>query len=168
MENVILVAMQSPGAAREVLDSLARLAETGEIDLRGAAIVERHPDGRWHFPEETAQPSYRGTITAGAVGALIGLLAGPAGLLLGGAAGLVIGSSVEIGDTEQVETIIHALPRMVPPGTTAVLADVYETSPDAVDHAVKASGATSLRMPRTEVEKQLAAVEEQADQAERR
>lgn len=167
MENVILVPMEDLGRARDLLGSLGRLAEAGEIELRAAAVVERHPDGRWHFPEETAQPSYRGTITSGAVGALIGLLAGPAGLLLGGTAGLLIGSSVEIGDTEEVETILHALPRMVPPGATALLADVYETSPAAVDAAVKASGAPALRMPRTEVERQLAAAEEQLEQAER-
>ena len=168
MENVILVPVEGLGRAHDLLGSLGRLAETGEIELRGAAVVERHPDGRWHFPEETAQPSYRGTITSGAVGAVIGLLAGPGGLLLGAAAGLLIGSSVEIGDTEDVEAILHALPRMVPPGATALLADVYETSPDAVDTAVKASGATALRRPRTEVERELAAAEKQLEQAWRR
>lgn len=168
MENIILVPVQSRQHGRDLLESLGRLAEAGEIELRAAAIVERHPDGRWHFPEETAQPSYRGTITSGALGALIGLLAGPGGLLLGGTAGLLIGSSVEIGATEEVETILHALPRMVPPGATALLADLYETRPDAVDTAVKAAGAPALRMSRTEVERQLAAAEEQLDQAQRR
>jgi uncharacterized membrane protein len=168
VENIILVPVQSLQHGRDLLESLGRLAEAGEIELRAAAIVERHPDGRWHFPEETARPSYQGTITSGAVGALIGLLAGPGGLLLGGTAGLLIGSSVEIGATEEVETILHALPRMVPPGATALLADVYETGPDAVDAAVKAAGAPALRMARTEVEGQVAAAEEQLDQAQRR
>ena len=168
LENVILVPQKDAGAARALLKSFCDLAESGEIELRAAAVVERYPDGRWHFPEETAQPSYRGTITTGAVGALIGLLAGPAGLLLGGTAGLLIGSSVEIGDAEDAEAILHALPRVVPPGATALLADVYETSPDAVDTAVKATGATALRMPRTEVERELSAAEKQVEQARRR
>ncbi|HYH49612.1 MAG TPA: hypothetical protein VEG38_08695, partial [Acidimicrobiia bacterium] len=142
MENVILVPEPNADAARRLLGALQRLAESGVIELRGAAIVERHPDGHWHFPEETAQPSYRATITTGAVGALIGLLAGPGGLLVGGAAGLLIGSSVEIGDTEDVEAILHALPRLVPPGAMALVADVYERSPEAIDNAVKCSGAT--------------------------
>ena len=165
MEKVIVVPTGDAAAARTLLESFGGLAESGEIELRAAAIVERHPDGRWHFPEETAQPSYRGTITSGALGALIGLLAGPAGLLIGGTAGLLIGSSVEIGDTEDVEAILHALPRMDPPGATALLADVYETSPDAVDAVVKASGASALRMSRTEVERELAAAEKQLEQA---
>jgi uncharacterized membrane protein len=168
LENVILVPQKDPSAARALLDSFCGLAESAEIELRAAAVVERHPDGRWHFPEETAQPSYHGTITSGALGALIGLLAGPAGLLLGGTAGLLIGSSVEIGDAEDAEAILHALPRMVPPGATALLADVYETGPDAVDRAVKASGATALRIPRTEVERELAAAEKQLEQPRRR
>ena len=165
---MILVRVKNRAVGRELLDSLGRLSQAGEIELRAAAVVERQPDGRWHFPEETAQPSYRGTITGGAVGALIGLLGGPAGLVLGAAAGLLVGSSVEIGDTEEVETILHALPRMVPPGATALLADVYETRPDAVDTAVTTAGATVLRMPRTEVESQLATVEEQLERAQRR
>lgn len=168
MENVILVPVQSQQHGRELLESLGRLAEAGEIELRAGAVVERHPDGRWHFPEETAQPSYRGTITSGALGALIGLLAGPAGLLLGGTAGLLIGTSVEIGATEEVETILHALPRSVPPGATALLADLYETGPDAVDAAVTTAGVSALRMPRPEVERQLAAAEKQLDEARRR
>ena len=168
MENVILVPMQSVQHGRGLLKSLGRLAEAGEIELRAGAVVERYLDGRWHFPEETAQPSYEGTITSGALGALIGLLAGPGGLLLGGTAGLLIGSSVEIGATEEAETILHGLSRMVPPGATALLADVYETQPEAVDDAVKAAGAPALRMPRTGVERQLAAAEEQLDQAQRR
>ena len=68
MENVILVPAKNPDSGRELLDSLGRLSQAGEIELRAAAIVERQADGRWHFPEETAQPSYRGTITGGAVG----------------------------------------------------------------------------------------------------
>jgi hypothetical protein len=78
VENIILVPVQSLQHGRDLLESLGRLAEAGEIEVRAAAIVERHPDGRWHFPEQTAQPSYQGTITSGAVGALIGLLAAPA------------------------------------------------------------------------------------------
>ena len=168
MENVILVPQKDVQTAGTLLDSLHRIAERGEIELRGAAIVERHPDGRWNFPEETAQPSYRGTITSGAVGAAIGLLAGPGGLLLGAAAGLLVRSSVEIGDAEDVETILHALPRMVPPGATALLADLYETSPDAVNSTLEASGARALRMSRADVERDLAAAKKQLEQARRR
>lgn len=167
MENVIIVPANDAAAARALLESLSGLAESGEIELRAAAVVERHPDGRWNFPEETAQPSYRGTITSGALGALIGLLAGPAGLLIGGTAGLLIGSSVEIGDAEDAEAILHALPRVVPPGATALLADVYETSPTPVDSVLIAAGATALRMSRTEVERELDAAEKQLEQARR-
>ena len=60
------------------------------------------------------------------------------------------------------------MPRMVPAGSTALLADVYETSPDAVDSAVYTSGATVLRMPRTDVERELAAAEKQREKERRK
>ena len=155
MENVILIPTASVDAGRTVLRSLDDLAETDAIDVRAAAVVERAGDGRWHFPEETENISYRGTLTGGALGAAIGLLAGPAGLLLGSTAGLLIGSSVEIGDAEEAEAIVLTLPRLIPPGSTAVICDIFETDPTAVDQALEALGVTGWRMSRTEAEAQL-------------
>ena len=156
MENVILATMEAPPPAYDALEALRRLAEGGEIELRGAAIIERHPDGSWRVPEETETPSYAGTITGGAIGGLLGLLAGPAGLLLGATAGLLVGSAAEIDDVERVETILHALPRSVPPGATALVADVYEDTPDAIDATFGRLGAAVERMSRTRVEADLA------------
>ena len=155
MENVLLIPTPNGETGRRVLQSLDDLAAADAIEIRGAAIVERYADGRWHFPEETENVSYRGTMTSGALGALIGLLAGPAGLLLGGAAGLLIGSSVEIGDSEEIEATIHALPRLIPPGSTAVIGDVYETDPADIDRALATLGITGWRMTRADAEAQV-------------
>lgn len=167
MENIVLVPTPDIRAGRRVVQSLHRLADDELIEVRAAVVVERHPDGRWHFPAETETVSYGGTITGGALGALIGLLAGPAGVLLGGAAGLLIGSSVEVGDTEKVETIVHALPRLVPPGSTAVIADVYETGPAEIDGTLRAHGATAWRMTRNEAEAQIEGALRRLDESER-
>jgi len=50
MENMILVPQKDPGAARALLDAFCGLAESGEIELRAAAVVERQADGRWSVP----------------------------------------------------------------------------------------------------------------------
>jgi len=155
LENLILIPVAGVAAGRALLMTLDRLATSGAIELRAGAVVERYADGRWHLPEETEKVSYGGTLTGGAIGALVGLIGGPAGVLLGGTAGLLVGSSVEVADAEDVETIIHALPRFVPPGGTAVIADIYETDRSAVDAMLDTLGLSVSRMPRAEAERQV-------------
>lgn len=164
MENVILANVGTREKAHGALEALRRLRDDGEIDLRGAVIVERDLEGNWRVPEETEEASYAGTITGGAVGGLIGLLAGPVGLLLGAAAGLMAGSAAEVDDIERVESILHALPSNVPPGATAMVADVFEETPDAIDSALGRFGATVTRMSRERVEADLAEAERQAEE----
>ncbi|MGH9039246.1 MAG: hypothetical protein ACRDZ3_03360 [Acidimicrobiia bacterium] len=162
MENVILLTLAEPARALEAMEALRRLSDEGAVTLRGAAIIERYPDGRWRFPEETEELSYQGTITGGAIGGLIGLLAGPAGLLLGATAGLVVGSAAEMNDVEDVETILHAFPRKVPPGATALVADVHEVAPAVVDTVLGTFGAGIERMSRAQAEADIAAAEKAA------
>lgn len=168
MENVLLIPTASAEAGRSVLQVLDDLAAANVIEVRAAAVVERQADGRWRVPEETENITYRGSISGGAVGALIGLLGGPAGMLLGGAAGFVVGSSVEIGDAQEAQTIVQALPRLVPPGTTAVVGDLYERDPVGLDRALLAFGVNAWRMTRAEAEAQLdEAIRRSEEQAER-
>lgn len=156
MENVILATFEDPSTPHQALEALRQLADEGSIELRGAAIIERYGDGGWRIPEESETASYAGTLTGGAVGGLIGLLAGPGGLLLGATAGFLVGSAAERDDVERVETILHFLPRRVPPGTTALVADLYEETPGPVDRTLKPFGASVQRMGRAEVESDLA------------
>jgi hypothetical protein len=157
MENVIIVPTPKFAFGLSVLRSFDDLAAADAIEMRAAAAVERTPDGRWYLPRETENGAYRGTIAAGALGALVELLSGPAGLLLGGVAVVLMGSSVEISEAEEAETIVHALARLVPPEAAAVIAEVYETGPAAMDEALVTLGLTAWRMNRAEAEAQVAA-----------
>lgn len=155
MEEIILVPTPNPATGRTVLRALDDLGAVKAIEVHGAALVERAGDGRWHFPEGTENLSYRGELTGGAMRAMIDLLGGPGGQLVGGAALLLYGSSAEIGDDEDVETIVHALGRLISPGGTAVVCDVYETTSEAIDRALDALDLNGWRMTRNEAEAQL-------------
>lgn len=156
MENVILAKVDGLAAGYDAMRSLQDLSDEGMITLRGAAIVERHPDGRWHIPEETEDASYGGAITGGGIGGLIGLLAGPAGLLLGATAGALVGGAAEKRDIDDVEMMVRGLAARVPPGTTAVVADVEELSHAAVDDALRPHTSAIQQLSRAEVEAELA------------
>ena len=158
MDVIILVPSPKRSTGRAALIALDDLAATKAIEVQGAALLERAGDGRWHIPEETEICSYRGQLTGGAIGALIELVSGPGGQLLGGAAVLLAGSSVAFGDADDVETIVHALARLIAPGTTAVACDVNETTSEAIDRALAGLGLTGWRITRDEAEAQLNAV----------
>ncbi|MEW6473783.1 MAG: hypothetical protein AB1679_16145 [Actinomycetota bacterium] len=155
MENVILVPTSNYAAGRAVLRVFDDLVAANAIELRAAALMERAPYGRWTLPSEDDSASHRGTLTSGAIGALIGFLGGPGGLLLGGAARLRASSSAEAGDGPEPETILHALERLVPPGAMAAVGEVVETTCTAIDDALAALGMTAWRMTGAEAEAQL-------------
>lgn len=155
MEVIILVPTPKRATGRAVLEALDDLGAVKAIEVRGAALLERAGDGRWHIPKGTEHLSYRGELAEGAMGAMIEFLSGPGGQLLGGAAVLLAGSSAAFGDAESVETIVHALARLISPGTTAVVCDVYETTPVSIDRALAGLGLSGLRIRRDEAEAQL-------------
>lgn len=155
VEEIILVPTPNSAAGRAVLRALDDLEAVKAVEVHGAALVKRASDGRWHIPEGPENLSCRGELTGGAMRAMIELLGGPGGQLVGGAAVLLHGSSAGIGSDEDVETIVHALGRLISPGTTAVVCDVYETTSEAIDRALAALGLSGWRITRDEAEAQL-------------
>lgn len=155
MEVIILVPTPERATGRAVLRALDDLAAGKGIEVQGAAVLERGGDGRWHIPEGTENLSYRGELTGGAMRAMIELLSGPGGQLLGGTAVLLAGSTATFGDAEDVETVVHALARLISPGTTAVVCDVYETTSEAIDRALAGLGLSGWRVTRDQAEAQL-------------
>jgi uncharacterized membrane protein len=155
VEMIILVPTLKRATGRAVLRALDDLAAANAIEIQGAALLERSGDGRWHIPEETENLSYRGKLTGGVIGAMIELLSGPGGQLFGGAAVRLARSSAVFGD--DIETIVHALARLISPGVTAVVCDVCETTSEAVDRALGGFGLSGWRIARDEAEVQLSA-----------
>ena len=155
MENVILAPVKGLSQGRQALQVLRDLADEGVVTVRGAAIVERRPDGGWYMPEETEDLSYEGIISGGLVGGLIGLLIGPAGLLIGATAGAAVGTAAERHDVGDIERLLRRMARAVPPATTALIADLDEPSPTAVDAVLAPYTVGVDRLARAEVEARL-------------
>ena len=159
MEKVIALTFDATDEAREAVDALLRLHRSGDIRLEAAAVVERSEDGRVVVLQHAETSQLRGTAGGGAIGALIGLLTGPVGVLAGGATGAVVGSAVDVADAESHEAVLRWLARSVPRGRTAAIGVLEEATPGAVDALVPGRGGIVVRRSREAVEREITAAE---------
>ncbi len=165
-ENVITTTFSEDSKAYEALARLKELAADGQIDLHDAGVVERAQDGTLHVRDESGnEDDGLATLTGGTIGLLIGILAGPLGVLLGGAMGLLAGAIIDAEDDEETDSVLEHISRSIDKGETAVLADVGESGPVAVDAVMAALDGRVTRYARIDVEAEIAGAEEAAHKA---
>ncbi len=167
MENIVLVTFTEPSRAYQAMSELRRLSDEGALGVRTAAMVERQADGQFRVPEGSESIGLGGTAAGGAIGALVGALAGPLGLLLGGATGAIVGAVADVDEADASEILLGTVIHTVPPGATALVADVDEPAPEVLDAVMVRVGGTVTRWSRLGVEAELEAAEEAAQAAQR-
>ena len=97
MYNIVGAVFASESEAREALNTLAETPKFNGTTIYQISLVKR-VEGVLKLCDNFTSPYLKSTDTVkgGIVGGLIGLLAGPIGLLLGGAAGAL---AVKAGET---------------------------------------------------------------------
>jgi uncharacterized membrane protein len=165
--DIVVVSFDQLVQARAAMSELRRLAEEDAITVRAAAIVVREPDGRFWIPEDEARLGFTGAAAGGVIGALLGALTGPFGLLLFGATGALVGSLADAEEADVSDQALVNVTQTMPPGTAALIADIEESAFGVVDGAMERAGGRTARRSRADVEAELAAAEA-AGQAARR
>jgi uncharacterized membrane protein len=160
MENVIVLGFARNEQAEDALAGLRDLHRSDELQLEVAAVIQRTPDGGIDVRDLAEEFQLRVTAAGGVVGALIGLLTGPMGVLLGGATGAAVGSLVDVADTESADDVLRWFGQDVQPGSAATIAVAHERSPAAVNKLASNLGATLLRRRLADVERELLEAEE--------
>jgi uncharacterized membrane protein len=165
-ENVIVTTFSEESRAYEALARLKELAGEDQIDLHDGAVVERAQDGTLHLRDESGnEDEGLATLTGGTIGLLIGILAGPFGVLLGGAVGLLAGAIVDAEDDDETDSVLEHISRSIGNGETALIADVSESGPAPVDGAMATLDGRVMRYARKDVEAEIAGAEEAAHKA---
>jgi hypothetical protein len=154
-ENVVVVVLGDPEMPTDpVLDVLT---EPGDgFTLRSAAIVRRESDGAVRIGEHVGDLDTEGTLAERhprLAGLLTALLAPVDTLLLGNSLVALTGALAEPSPDERV---LLQLARAIPAPGTAVIADVVETDPQALDHRFARHAVTVTRHPLAAVEADLA------------
>ena len=108
-------------------------------------MVERTADGRVLLQDGGSNTAGANTLGGSLIGSLIGILGGPLGVLLGFSSGALLGSLVDLGDATDDDDVMTAISKQLLPGTTSLIVDLNETSPQVVDDLAASSGGNLLR-----------------------
>jgi uncharacterized membrane protein len=160
VEHIVIATFQEASAAEQGMAELHRLHNAGTLHVGAAALMQRRPDGSWTSKKKIEHLTFKGAVAGTLVGALLGALVSPVAALLGGTLGLVGGELVDVVEDETRELILATMVRHVPPGTTAIVADVEEEAGDTLDVAMGRLGGQVKRWRRSEVLAAMGAVDE--------
>jgi uncharacterized membrane protein len=166
-QNVVIIRFDEPSKAYQALSVLKEADAAGRIGLDSAAVVERGANGELTTPESADNVGPVGTASGSLIGMLIGVLGGPVGLLLGWGAGAMMGGAFDIDRAVTSDEALTVLGQAIPPGSTAVVANVEEPAVEVIDGEMKKLDGEITRRPVGEVMAELDAAEEAADAAAR-
>lgn len=166
MNNYVAIVFNSDEKAYEGLHTLWNLDSTGDITVRGAAVIHRDKFGHVDVATKDTDPGMR-TIVGAGLGALLGALAGPIGSAMGiaGAASVAAGSAAGIGAAAggvtgltadavkagEHEEAAYESGFVMNAGQSAVIAEVSEDWTTPLDTAVNRLGGVIYRRPNSDV-----------------
>ena len=159
-ETVVLVTYDDPAKAFENFDSLKESNVYDNLRIHEMVVVE-NKDGQIQVPPsyESGSDEVERTAIGGITGAIVGMLAGPVGVIVG--AGLGLGSGMAVDDLD-VDSEIKALKHMsenLPAGQAALALVVTEKVEGALDELI-IPDAIITRWPAIEVNAEMERVRE--------
>jgi uncharacterized membrane protein len=144
MDRLLLVVFNDESTAYEAADTLGSLNEEGAVGVRGEWVLMRRQDGEVTVVKvDDKLPE--GTMGGTVVGGLIGLLGGPVGLALGAVGGAAVGATADITRARLEQDFVADVSKNLAPGKTALIADINEDEPEAVDAQMTALGGQIFR-----------------------
>ncbi|MDA9411052.1 MULTISPECIES: DUF1269 domain-containing protein [unclassified Bradyrhizobium] len=150
MNKMLVAVFETEASAFEGLSALRELHQEGDITLYASAVVVKDKAGK-NEVKQAADQGPVGTAVGLVTGSLIGLLAGPAGLLVGASLGGLGGLAFDLDSSGISAAFLDEVSKELSPGKAAVLADVGETWMTPVDTRLHKLGATVFRRLRSEV-----------------
>ncbi len=165
--KIVAVGFADRANAFQALSELKGAALEGSVDVMAANIVIRDESGRLSIPEGLDNVGGAGATGGGITGLLVGVIGGPIGMLFGWTGGMLIGSAYDARRAERTEGVLAEISSSIPPGGTALVAEVSEYTPEAIDVAMARLGGVVLRRDAEEVLAELEAAGQAYEQAQK-
>jgi uncharacterized membrane protein len=120
--QVVVAAFQEEKGADGVLKELKAAKWAGLIGIQNAAVLRRDQKNKLHIKELKDWGGGKGAAFGGALGAVVGVLAGPGALAVGAAGALIGGLAAKLRDSGFSDARLKAVGESLQPGTSAIVA----------------------------------------------
>ena len=161
-ENVIIVNCKVPSEAYQILSMLRRDLDNESFAISQAAVVKKEAghlsleDG-FIDGDQTEEHGW----TGGLIGSLVGILAGPLGVLFGGSVGSLIGDSMDLKELADKSELLGKAGECLVDGETALLLMAKEEDETALDAKLTDFQISITRMDAAEIASEIESAEEQ-------
>lgn len=150
MNKLIITVFNTEQEAFEGLTAIKELHNNGDISVYATAVVNKNETGEVAI-KDVSDRGPIGTSVGMLSGALIGLVAGPSGLLVGASAGMLGGAFFDIDESGVNATYLDEASSAIEEGKTAVVAEVEEAWTAPLDTKMEALNAMVFRRNKSEV-----------------
>jgi uncharacterized membrane protein len=151
MERMLVVVFNDEAKTYEGSHALKELDSEGSIAIHAQSIIKKNADGTVTVEQSEDDFPIR-TVGGTAIGSLIGLLGGPAGLGVGAVAGFLAGSIGDLHVAGVEAEFVDEVATALLPGKCAVIAEISEEWVTPVDTRMEALGGIVFRTARKTVE----------------
>ena len=141
-QNVIAVSFAEQAKAFQAFSELKGADREGRVEVKAAAVVARDELGRLTVPDGADPSAGEATRGGGLIGMLVGVLGGPIGMLFGWTGGMLVGSAFDAKRAANTDSVLGAISDFIPPGGTALVAEVDEVATEVVDQIMTPLGGT--------------------------
>jgi len=166
VDSVVVVGFYENDKAYEGFSELKSLSNQQKLTARSAAVVERDKDGTLQIKDSFDDETGVATFGGGLVGMLLGVIAGPYGMLLGLTGGALAGGSFELRRGDEQDEVLTQLNAAINPGHTVLVAQVNEPTVEVLDKAMDSLGGVVIRKSEGDVLTELEAAEDAAHAAQ--
>lgn len=145
MENILIYIVDATAKSIAVNHTLADLDRNSDIRIYESITIRKADQGGFDVLKDATEEGGWKTIGGGAIGALIGIVGGPIGVMLGGITGTFIGATMDTEEYVVSKDFIDQVNSSLQVGEIAVIAVLDETSPDFVNTALQPYEGRSFR-----------------------
>lgn len=151
MSKMMVAVFDNEASAYKAAKALKELHWEGNISAYAGAVIARDADGKVTVKDEVDEGPI-GTALGMLTGSLVGIFAGPEGVVLGAALGGMMGATADLINLGVGVDFVDDVSDQLAPGKVAVVAEIDEYWTTPVDTRMEDLGGTVIRRNRVDVE----------------
>lgn len=158
-KRVVVMTFKENSQAYETFSKLKALHLEGKVEIEQLAVIENNETKGFEVKDAADLTGSDRFFAGGLIGAFVGIIGGPLGMLLGWTTGSIIGNVSDIGEVKGAMSTFQQTSTLLTEGSVGVIAIVSEYSEHVIDEVVKTElGGEVVRFS-------AAAVQEEIDEA---